>query len=592
MFEVACGNCQGRLLVQQAGVVVACPHCGTHLTIGAPPSAPPPPAPVPVPAPAFVPPPQPQYAPPPSVPQPAAQQPFVPVPQPQSAPAFQPPSMPAPQPQYAPHPQPQFVAVPPAPAPAFVPQPAAESPAFFAPPAATAEPTGFDFSNQHPAVEPSWMTPAEAAPQVPAPEVPTEFAVAPSFMEQPAVAPQPFAASEPAAATPFPGFAPESPAPTVAPSFAPSPASPYEQPVVQTPAPAWASPETQPVYAPAPQMAPNYQQQQTPPSYQPVPSAYAAPPVTSPYGEQSTPSWYGSAGASDVAPGMTAAFGAAAMSASDNAYGVASTGYSAPPITSATTTPAKAPATVSRGLFFMAVNYASIVTLIAIYLFMNGAGGGGGASESPTERIPDVEPAKDKKTGKLLYQVLTPTSLLAAHQILELGQTKRFGNIEVTPTKVSTGRIEFTNLQGNSNGFISPPCDVMKLHLTFKNVSKDQAIAPLRSLAFRQQRNDKKVMTSNIFVCPHDKRGRTVLAYELNEASERIKGLDIDRELKPGESCELFIPTASIGFPAMLEKNQDFVWRVQFRKGYGPRSFGVTTLIEVKFSKDKVSQQS
>jgi len=521
--------------------------------------------------------------------------------------------MPAPQPQYAPHPQPQFIAVPPPPAPAFVPQPVTESPVFFAPPAATAEPTGFDFSNQQPAVEPSWMTPAEAAPQALAPEAPTEFAVAPSFMEQPAVAPQPFAALEPAAATPFPGFAPESapveqlpwhaapqafvpesPAPTVAPSFAPSSASPYEQPVVQTPAPAWASPENQPVYPPAPQTTPNFQQQ-TPPSYQPVPSVYATPPVTSPtssYGEQPVPSWYGSTGASDVAPGMTAAFGAAAMSASDNAYGVASTGYSAPPITSAATTPAKAPATVSRGLFFMVVNYASIVTLIAIYLFMNGAGGGGGASESPTERIPDVEPAKDKKTGKLLYQVLTPTSLLAAHQILELGQTKRFGNIEVTPTKVSTGRIEFTNLQGNSNGFISPPCDVMKLHLTFKNVSKDQSIAPLRSLAFRQQRNDKKVMTSNIFVCPHDKRGRTVLAYELNEASERIKGLDIDRELKPGESCELFIPTASIGFPAMLEKNQDFVWRVQFRKGYGPRSFGVTTLIEVKFSKDKVSQQS
>ena len=33
-FEVSCGQCQGRLLVEQVGVVVACPHCGSHLTVG------------------------------------------------------------------------------------------------------------------------------------------------------------------------------------------------------------------------------------------------------------------------------------------------------------------------------------------------------------------------------------------------------------------------------------------------------------------------------------------------------------------------------------------------------------------------------
>ena len=35
-IEVSCGNCHGRLLIEQPGVVVACPHCGTHLTIEAP----------------------------------------------------------------------------------------------------------------------------------------------------------------------------------------------------------------------------------------------------------------------------------------------------------------------------------------------------------------------------------------------------------------------------------------------------------------------------------------------------------------------------------------------------------------------------
>src|SRR5690606_18092509 len=35
-MEVVCGHCQGRLLIEQVGVVVACPHCGTHLRIDAP----------------------------------------------------------------------------------------------------------------------------------------------------------------------------------------------------------------------------------------------------------------------------------------------------------------------------------------------------------------------------------------------------------------------------------------------------------------------------------------------------------------------------------------------------------------------------
>ena len=35
-FEVTCGQCSGRLTVEQTGVVVACPHCGAHLNIADP----------------------------------------------------------------------------------------------------------------------------------------------------------------------------------------------------------------------------------------------------------------------------------------------------------------------------------------------------------------------------------------------------------------------------------------------------------------------------------------------------------------------------------------------------------------------------
>ena len=36
VMEVCCGQCNGRLLIETPGVVVACPHCGVHLSIPLP----------------------------------------------------------------------------------------------------------------------------------------------------------------------------------------------------------------------------------------------------------------------------------------------------------------------------------------------------------------------------------------------------------------------------------------------------------------------------------------------------------------------------------------------------------------------------
>ncbi len=76
-FEMICGQCRGNLLVEQFGVVVACPHCGAHLSIPAPtpPAAVSVPAPAPAPVPTQTPALQPVFVP---EPQPVAVQPVVP----------------------------------------------------------------------------------------------------------------------------------------------------------------------------------------------------------------------------------------------------------------------------------------------------------------------------------------------------------------------------------------------------------------------------------------------------------------------------------------------------------------------------------
>lgn len=246
--------------------------------------------------------------------------------------------------------------------------------------------------------------------------------------------------------------------------------------------------------------------------------------------------------------------------------------------------------TVSRGSFILLANYASLVTVAALalaYLVMTG----GGSDSLPN--LPDVEPqkVKNKGTGKMEigYGPAPINFALNDTQRLAIGETKRYGHLEVTPLKVTRGRIEFVNASGGAAGLLSSPVDVLKLHLRFKNLSKDSSIAPLRSLAFKQTGTGEKRESNNVVYNPKLKNV-PILAYPLSK-EERIKGLDIDTELKPGESCELFIPTNNDRLDLMLSKASDLVWRVHFRKGYSPNNFGVTTLIQVNFPKDKITNE-
>ena len=194
--------------------------------------------------------------------------------------------------------------------------------------------------------------------------------------------------------------------------------------------------------------------------------------------------------------------------------------------------------------------------------------------------------------GQLVIRfVVEPINFpLSDTQRLAIGETKRYGHLEVTPLKVTRGKIEFVNASGGSAGLLSSPVDVLKLHLRFKNLSKDSSIAPLRSLAFKQTGTGEKRESNNVVYNPKLKNV-PVLAYPVSK-DERIKGLDIDTELKPGESCELFIPTNNDRLDLMLSKATDLVWRVHFRKGYSPKNFGVTTLIEVNVPKADITNES
>lgn len=236
---------------------------------------------------------------------------------------------------------------------------------------------------------------------------------------------------------------------------------------------------------------------------------------------------------------------------------------------------AEAPAGVSRTVFFAVCGYAGAVTIAFILLYFSRKGG-------QLDALPDVPPAKEG------YIVPENTQMPPGHS-LKIGQTQRYGNLEITPMRVTRGKAKFAEF--SDDGEDGSPV-VLKLWLKIKNVSKNQSFRPFgRDLVYgnTEKESGSRIQRANIFVCQSDEKkkdGRLVFVYFNPDPRDRFKGQQIDRELGPGDEYETFIASNDEG----LEKLKgDLIWRVHVRKGYNPKSKnGVTTIFEVTFHSDEI----
>jgi hypothetical protein len=246
-----------------------------------------------------------------------------------------------------------------------------------------------------------------------------------------------------------------------------------------------------------------------------------------------------------------------------------------------------APGTVSKRKFMIVTSYASAMTIAAIWLLTRVLN----PTSNNLESLPDLEPAKSSD-GELGYNVPEDASMPAGH-LLTIGEERRFGNLKVTPVKVTRGPLEFEHYDPQSTATREPVAGVLKLWLKFENVSEDQSIAPLRSLLFYRDSRDIDNERSNTFVSREsekNKDGSRLLVYDHNLSGDwNIVGLNFEEEIPPGESVELFVPTTSDGVDGLFGSDESLVWRVHFRKGYSPKNFGVTTLVEINFKEDDVA---
>jgi hypothetical protein len=138
----------------------------------------------------------------------------------------------------------------------------------------------------------------------------------------------------------------------------------------------------------------------------------------------------------------------------------------------------------------------------------------------------------------------------------------------------------------------APGSDVLKLWFEFENLSIDQSIAPLDGLVFKRDNNDFENVRSNNFVCrmsQKKKGGELAFVYDLNEFDIwNLRDQNVGQEIAPGEKFQTYIPTTEEGVVQLVGSDEPLIWRVHFRKGYSPKNYGVTTVIEVAFESSDI----
>jgi len=228
------------------------------------------------------------------------------------------------------------------------------------------------------------------------------------------------------------------------------------------------------------------------------------------------------------------------------------------------------------------VSYASAVTLVCLYLLYQSYAG----KPHDLESLPDLKPPM--KNDEIAYRLVPEGADLPPGHTLKLGDSRRYGNLKVTPLRVESEPLQFAHYTGDPQRQRDATDPVLKLWVRFENVSSDQTFAPLdRKLLLTRivDPSEPEFLRSNQFLAARSDKGNleeTILLYDLEmHGNWNFAGLPEDLTLGPGESCEVYIPSSEID---LAELDDQIVWRIQFRKGYHPKSYrGVTTLIEVRF---------
>jgi hypothetical protein len=230
------------------------------------------------------------------------------------------------------------------------------------------------------------------------------------------------------------------------------------------------------------------------------------------------------------------------------------------------------------------VGYTAALTMVLLFLLLTGRIHLSG--DHVLESLPDVRPLAPNE-----FQPVDENMELPAGHTLGLGESRRFGDVRVTPLHVSREPLLFENfLSGSPEPKLTTP-PALKLYLRFENLATDIAFPPfdaaLMSHRHQPEASELSILANSFVAVPPDAQHefpRRLLHYpQTMDSNFVLTGQHAGKVVAPGGTLETWVATDPL--PEDWSHDGPMRWRVQFRKGINRSSRnGVTTLIDVQFN--------
>lgn len=236
---------------------------------------------------------------------------------------------------------------------------------------------------------------------------------------------------------------------------------------------------------------------------------------------------------------------------------------------------------VPRKLFSIVAGYAAALTLLFLGLLFTGRIALSG--RSVLESLPDVQPLKSNEFRKVPEEATLPDG-----HSLRLGESQQFGDIVLTPLRVTREPITFTSMINGTAVTDMKSKPVLKLWFRMQNVSPDVAFPPwdVALMSHRSEQHESAVANSWLKVHEAGTESKTQVLnfYHSPDSNLDLTDHNSRKLLNPGEEMTSFIASSEAISHVVADKVEEYRWRIQIRKGVHVASGnGVTTLVDVSF---------
>lgn len=227
--------------------------------------------------------------------------------------------------------------------------------------------------------------------------------------------------------------------------------------------------------------------------------------------------------------------------------------------------------------------YAVAVTMILLFLFLTGKVQLFGTH--PLESLPDIKPLAPNE-----FKRVPENAELPKDHVLKLGESRRFGDVVVTPVKVTREPLNFQEFRtaAAAPNLVTEP--VLCLWLKFQSVADGYAFPPfdadLMSSRFPLHSQEESTQVNSFLRVQNGGQTARVLNYlQTSDSNFVLTGQNSGALIAPGEELLTFVASEEMLPEIAASSDSEATWRVQFRKGVNVDSGnGVTTLIDVPFT--------